>query len=236
MDDWLPPSGCYASGLQRGAWSSMRCLSYILLSSISCAVLGYTLKVPKAFWWFPFYSFVAAEPGNRELGVANFVRTLIGKNTKVAILAAAPFASLQLPFARQLGQFGQKNRSQTQESLPSSDDDQRPNQRTCRSNPKSFRKLPYSSGTLVAFCFKLISGYPYFITGPVHGKEPWQVLKKVKDKVLPFKSNKTSTRDALAKKQGILCFTVFLGTVVITERVTYYRRSTTRKLGHVVCS
>eukprot|EP00434_Breviolum_minutum_P025298 symbB.v1.2.022351.t1/scaffold1977.1/size96879/6 len=27
-------------------------------------------------------------------------------------------------------------------------------------------------GTLVAFCFKVASGYPYFISGPVHGKEP----------------------------------------------------------------
>eukprot|EP00438_Fugacium_kawagutii_P016772 Skav231123 [mRNA] locus=scaffold7:191584:194349:+ [translate_table: standard] len=27
-------------------------------------------------------------------------------------------------------------------------------------------------GTLVAFCFKVASSYPYFLTGPVHGKEP----------------------------------------------------------------
>eukprot|EP00913_Durusdinium_trenchii_P005758 g5372.t1 len=27
-------------------------------------------------------------------------------------------------------------------------------------------------GTLVALCFKFTSGYPYFITGPVHGKVP----------------------------------------------------------------
>ncbi|OLP77776.1 hypothetical protein AK812_SmicGene42128 [Symbiodinium microadriaticum] len=26
-------------------------------------------------------------------------------------------------------------------------------------------------GTVVAFCFKLATGYPYFLTGPVHGKE-----------------------------------------------------------------
>ena len=29
----------------------------------------------------------------------------------------------------------------------------------------------HCQGTLVAFCFKLASGYPYFISGPVHGKD-----------------------------------------------------------------
>jgi hypothetical protein len=29
----------------------------------------------------------------------------------------------------------------------------------------------HCQGTLVAFCFKLASGYPYFIGGPVRGKD-----------------------------------------------------------------